>query len=297
MRYTDAFLDYLELEKKYAKHTVTSYASDLSQFESFLKNTYDTSDFKEVNYPMIRQWIVGFVDEGLANKTINRKLSSLKTFFKFLLKIKAIEVSPMSKHKSLKLPKREQEAFSKLEIDKVSEVFQDTTFEGLRDHLIIELLYTSGMRRQELIDLDLSSIDLEQQQLKVLGKRNKERVIPLLRSTVDLFQRYSSERAKLPLQTHKLFVTSSGKPIYPNLVYRTVNTYFKKVSTKNKLSPHLLRHAFATHLLDRGADISAIKDLLGHSSLASTEVYTHANFKELSKAHSAAHPRSKKTKE
>ena len=296
MDYIDAFLDYLELEKKYAKHTVTSYASDLQQFQSYLFEEYETSDFSEVNYPMIRQWIVSFVDKGMTNKTINRKLSSLKTFFKFLLKIKAIEVSPLSKHKSLKLPKREQEVFSSFEIEKVSEFFEDTTFENIRDHLIIELLYTSGMRRQELIDLNLTSIDYEQRQLKVLGKRNKERIIPLLSSTLDLLRRYTDEREKLPLQTQKLFVTASGDPIYPNLVYRTVNNYFSKVSTKSKLSPHLLRHAFATHLLEQGADISAIKDLLGHSSLASTEVYTHSNFKELSKAHSAAHPRSIKRK-
>jgi integrase/recombinase XerC len=297
MDYTKAFLDYLQLEKKYARHTLTSYASDLEQFQSFLLEKYDTDDFAEVNYPMIRQWIVSFVDRDLANKTINRKLSTLKTFFKFLLKVKAIEENPMLQHKSLKLPKREQEAFSLLELENISDYFNDNSFEGLRDHLIIELLYSTGMRRQELIDLDLSSIDFEQQQLKVLGKRNKQRIVPLLGSSLDLIQRYLVERKFLTLETKKLFVTTSGKPIYPNLVYRTVTAYFKNVSTKQKLSPHLLRHAFASHLLEKGADITAIKDLLGHSSLASTEVYTHSNFKELSKAHAAAHPRSIKAKE
>jgi integrase/recombinase XerC len=246
----------------------------------------------EVNYPMIRQWIVGFIEMGLTHKTINRKLSTLKTFFKFLLKIQAIEVTPMAQHKSLKLPKRQQEVFSILELEKVSSYFEDVTFEGLRDHLIIELLYATGMRRQELIDLHLSSIDLKQKQLKVHGKRNKERLIPLLDSISNLVERYLLERSVLQAQGSQLFITSRGKPIYPNLVYRVVHSYFQKVSTKKKLSPHLLRHAFATHLLDKGADISAIKDLLGHSSLASTEVYTHMNYKELSKAHQAAHPRS-----
>lgn len=294
MDYTTAFLDYLQLEKKYARHTLTSYASDLNQFQSFLLEKYDTEDFVEVNYPMIRQWIVSFVDKDLTNKTINRKLSTLKTFFKFLLKVKAIEVNPMLQHKSLKLPKREQEAFSLLELEKLSAYFEDSSFEGLRDHLMIEMLYSTGMRRQELIDLTLSSIDLEQNQLKVLGKRNKERLLPLLNSTLILIRDYLEERKGLALDTDKLFVTKSGKAIYPNLVYRTVNSYFKKVSTKQKLSPHLLRHAFASHLLDKGAEITAIKELLGHSSLASTEVYTHSNFKELSKVHAAAHPRSLK---
>lgn len=292
MIYIDSFLDYLRFEKKYADLTIVSYATDLQQFDMFLFETYQTKDMSEVNYPMIRQWIVGFIEMGLTHKTINRKLSTLKTFFKFLLKIQAIEVTPMAQHKSLKLPKRQQEVFSILELEKVSNYFEDVTFEGLRDHLIIELLYATGMRRQELIDLHLSSIDLKQKQLKVHGKRNKERLIPLLDSVSNLVERYLLERSVLQSQGNQLFITSKGKPIYPNLVYRVVHSYFQKVSTKKKLSPHLLRHAFATHLLDKGADISSIKDLLGHSSLASTEVYTHMNYKELSKAHQAAHPRS-----
>jgi integrase/recombinase XerC len=292
MIYIDSFLDYLRFEKKYADLTIVSYATDLQQFDMFLFETYQTKDMSEVNYPMIRQWIVGFIEMGLTHKTINRKLSTLKTFFKFLLKIQAIEITPMAQHKSLKLPKRQQEVFSILELEKVSNYFEDVTFEGLRDHLIIELLYATGMRRQELIDLHLSSIDLKQKQLKVHGKRNKERLIPLLDSVSNLVERYLLERSVLQSQGNHLFITSKGKPIYPNLVYRVVHSYFQKVSTKKKLSPHLLRHAFATHLLDKGADISSIKDLLGHSSLASTEVYTHMNYKELSKAHQAAHPRS-----
>ena len=292
MIYIDSFLDYLRFEKKYADLTIVPYATDLQQFDMFLFETYQTKDMSEVNYPMIRQWIVGFIEMGLTHKTINRKLSTLKTFFKFLLKIQAIEVTPMAQHKSLKLPKRQQEVFSILELEKVSNYFEDVTFEGLRDHLIIELLYATGMRRQELIDLHLSSIDLKQKQLKVHGKRNKERLIPLLDSVSNLVERYLLERSVLQSQGNQLFITSKGKPIYPNLVYRVVHSYFQKVSTKKKLSPHLLRHAFATHLLDKGADISSIKDLLGHSSLASTEVYTHMNYKELSKAHQAAHPRS-----
>jgi integrase/recombinase XerC len=292
MTHIDSFLDYLRFEKKYADLTIVSYASDLQQFHMFLFETYETKNMSEVNYPMIRQWIVGFIEMGLTHKTINRKLSTLKTFFKFLLKIQAIEVTPMAQHKSLKLPKRQQEVFSILELEKVSSYFEDVTFEGLRDHLIIELLYATGMRRQELIDLHLNSIDLKQKQLKVHGKRNKERLIPLLDSISNLVERYLLERSVLQAQGNQLFITSRGKPIYPNLVYRVVHSYFQKVSTKKKLSPHLLRHAFATHLLDKGADISAIKDLLGHSSLASTEVYTHMNYKELSKAHQAAHPRS-----
>lgn len=292
MKNIQAFLDYLQLEKKYAKHTLTSYASDLNQFQSFIQDQYEEDQLTEVNYPMIRQWIIGFVDKDLTNKTINRKLSTLKTFYKFLLKIKAIESNPMLKHKSLKLPKREQETFSLKELEQISDYFDDSTFEGLRDHLMIDLLYSTGMRRQELIDLKLSSFNYSQKQLKVLGKRNKERIMPLLDKTLSLINKYLKEREIIADETENIFVTKAGKPIYPNLVYRTVNSYFKKVSTKQKLSPHLLRHAFASHLLEKGAEITAIKELLGHSSLASTEVYTHSNLKELSRAHAAAHPRS-----
>ncbi len=296
MDYVEAFLDYLHLEKKYAQHTITSYALDLKQFSQFLDQNYGTVDVMEVNYPMVRQWIVVFVENGLANKTINRKISTIKTFFKFLLKVKAIELNPMMHHKALKLPKREQQSFTYFELEQVSSYYDHSSFEGLRDHLIIDLLYSTGMRRQELIDLKLSSIDFHQNQLKVLGKRNKERIIPLLNSTLNLVVKYLKEReASLTDKTNQLFITKKGKPIYPNLVYRVVNSYFKKVSTKQKLSPHLLRHSFASHLLEKGADIASIKDLLGHSSLASTEVYTHSNFKELSKAHALAHPRSNKT--
>ncbi|MFD0933357.1 tyrosine-type recombinase/integrase [Psychroflexus salinarum] len=292
MKHAQAFIDYLQLEKNYAQHTLTSYASDLDQFQIFVLENYETEDLAEVNYPMIRRWIVSFVDKELANKTINRKLSTLKTFFRFLLKIKAIDSNPMLQHKSLKLPKKEQEVFSLKELEQISDYFNDSTFEGIRDHLIIELLYSTGMRRQELIDLKLSSINFSQNQLKVLGKRNKERIVPLMGKTLSLINEYLQARELIAKGSEDLFITRKGKPIYPNLVYRTVNSYFKNVSTKKKLSPHLLRHAFASHLLEKGADITAIKELLGHSSLASTEVYTHSNFKELSKAHALAHPRS-----
>ncbi|MBZ9779405.1 tyrosine-type recombinase/integrase [Psychroflexus sp. CAK8W] len=292
MEHIQAFTDYLQFEKNYAQHTLTSYASDLNQFQSFISENYDTKDLAEVNYPMIRRWVVSFVDKDLTHKTINRKLSSLKTFYRFLMKIKAIEVNPMLKHKSLKLPKREQEVFSLKELEDISNYFEDSTFVGLRDHLIIDLLYSTGMRRQELIDLKVSSVNFSQKQLKVLGKRNKERIVPLMKTTMALINHYLKVRESVENTGDDLFVTSKGKPIYPNLVYRTVTSYFKKVSIKQKLSPHLLRHAFASHLLEKGAEITAIKELLGHSSLASTEVYTHSNFKELSKAHAAAHPRS-----
>lgn len=293
MEHIQAFTDYLQFEKNYAQHTLTSYASDLNQFQLFISENYDTKDLAEVNYPMIRRWVVSFVDKDLTHKTINRKLSSLKTFYRFLMKIKAIEVNPMLKHKSLKLPKREQEVFSLKELEDISNYFEDSTFVGLRDHLIIDLLYSTGMRRQELIDLKVSSVNFSQKQLKVLGKRNKERIVPLMKTTMALINHYLKVRESVENTGDDLFVTSKGKPIYPNLVYRTVTSYFKKVSTKQKLSPHLLRHAFASHLLEKGAEITAIKELLGHSSLASTEVYTHSNFKELSKAHAAAHPRSR----
>ena len=292
MENTNAFLNYLELEKKYAKHTLISYSSDLNQFQTFLNDKYGDENLSDINYPMIRQWVINLIDLGVSHQSINRKLSTLKTFYKFLLKVKEVEVNPMAKHKSLKLPKRQQQALSEKEIEKVSTYYDDSTFEGLRDHLMIELLYTTGMRRQELIDLKLADLNISQQQLKVRGKRNKERLIPILASTVNLIRDYLSERELINPKENWIFITFKGRPIYPKLVYRVVHSYFEKVSTKKKLSPHLLRHAFATHLLEQGADLASIKDLLGHSSLASTEVYTHSNFKEMSRVHEAAHPRS-----
>lgn len=289
------FLDYLLYEKKYSSHTALAYQKDLETFAVFIQNQFEEDKLREVNYSMIRSWIISLVDNGISNRSINRKISSLKTFYKFLLKIKQIETSPLVKHKSLKVDKKVQVPFSSKEVSEVIESFQPEVFSEFRDQLIIELLYSTGMRRAELINLKLDSVDVSGKQLKVLGKRNKERIIPLLPTVLKTFQNYLLERGELAIINDEkyLLVTEKGNKLYDALVYRVVNNYFSRVSTKVKKSPHIIRHTFATHLLNEGADLNSVKELLGHSSLASTQVYTHNSISELSKVYLNAHPRNK----
>ena len=292
-----AFSDYLLLEKKYSVHTVKSYKNDLESFEAFISKEYETNTINDVNYQQIRNWIVNLVDSGISNNSINRKISSLNTYYKFLLKIDAINTNPLSKHKALKTKKKVQIPFSEKEMNVVlDELNNATDFEGLRNKLIVELFYATGIRRIELIQIKLSDIDLHNKSLKVLGKRNKERYIPLINSVIDSLNAYMVERNNLPLVKDKshLFLTKKGLKIYETLVYRIINDYFSKASSKVKRSPHIIRHSFATHLLNQGANLNAVKELLGHSSLAATQVYTHNSISELKKVYSNAHPRSKK---
>lgn len=291
------FIDYLLLEKNYSVLTVNAYQKDLEVFSEFIKVTYDTEVIKHVNYSQIRSWIVCMVEKGLSNRSINRKVSALNTYFKFLLKIGDIDQNPLSKHKALKTSKKIQVPFSESEITTVLDDLNfDDDFEGIRNKLVIELFYSTGIRRIELVELSLASIDLDNKTLKVLGKRNKERIVPLLDSVVKTISKYLISRNKLDgiIDANSLFLTKKGFKIYETLVYRIINEYFSKASTKVKKSPHILRHSFATHLLNQGADLNAVKELLGHSSLAATQVYTHNSIAELKKVHVDAHPRSKK---
>ena len=291
-----AFLDYLQLEKKYSTHTITAYAADLREFQDFISNVYDQNKLTEVNYPQIRTWIVELSESGISNRTINRKLSSLKSYYKFLLKTQQIDSSPLVKHKALKTSKKVQIPFSEDEIVKVLENIDDSTFEGIRDRFIVELFYSTGIRRIELINIRIHDLDLDSGVLKVLGKRNKERYIPLINSVVRTGRSYINFRndSGNPALEDHLFLTSKGDKIYESFVYRVINNYFSKVSGKLKKSPHILRHSFATHLLNQGANLNAVKELLGHSSLAATQVYTHNSIAELSKIHKQAHPRNNK---
>jgi len=292
-----AFTDYLLLEKNYSKLTVKAYQSDLEAFQKFISKAYNSSSIKKVNYSQIRTWIVNLVEDGLANRSINRKISSLNTYYKFLLKVGDIQQNPLAKHKALKTSKKIQIPFSEQEIKTVLDDFNfDNSFEGLRDKLIIELFYSTGIRRIELVELKLSSIDINNKTIKVLGKRNKERIVPLLNSVRSTLKRYLKERAGLAVikDTGHLLLTKKGVKIYETLVYRIINDYFSQASSKVKKSPHILRHSFATHLLNQGADLNAVKELLGHTSLAATQVYTHNSIAELKKVHLKAHPRSKK---
>lgn len=297
MTYPKAFQEYLQLEKNYSLHTVNAYGNDLIFFQEFLKSNFDTEKLEEVNYSMIRSWIVSMVDAGVSNSSVNRKISSLKSFYKFLLKIKVIESSPLLKHKSLKTPKKLQIPFSENELDMVLNnlKFPDG-FDGIRDKLIIDLFYTTGIRRIELIGLKMQNIDLQNRTLKVLGKRNKERILPIVPVIAVQIEKYLTERAQLEVikDLDYFFLLLKGVKLNDSFVYRLINYYFSNVSEKVKKSPHILRHTFATHLLNNGADLNSVKELLGHASLASTQVYTHSSLSELKKIYGQAHPRNLK---
>jgi integrase/recombinase XerC len=292
-----SFKDYLLLEKKYSKLTVNAYQSDLENFEKFVKTEYNSDSINNVSYPQIRNWIVSLVELNISNRSINRKVSALNTYYKFLLKVGDIQLNPLAKHRALKTSKKIQVPFSENEISMVlDELHYEDNFEGIRNKLIIELFYSTGIRRIELVELKLNSISFDNKTLKVLGKRNKERIVPLIKPVIDTLVKYLKTRNELPSikDVDTLFLTQKGVKIYETLVYRIINDYFSIASSKVKRSPHILRHSFATHLLNQGADLNAVKELLGHSSLAATQVYTHNSIAELKKVHLNAHPRSKK---
>ena len=294
---TAAFQDYLQLEKKYSLHTVNAYLRDIADFELFNTINFEHDVIDTANYSQIRSWIVFLIDAGLENISVNRKMASLKAFYKFLLKTKQLDVSPMLKHRALKVSKSIQIPFSENELQLVLKEFQNAVgFEEIRDKLIIDLLYATGIRRSELIGLRLDAVDLYQDSLKVLGKRNKERIVPLLPVIKEQIKRYLGERILLEviIDERYFFVSKKGVKLNETFVYRLINSYFSRVSEKVKKSPHMLRHTFATHLLNNGADLNSVKELLGHSSLASTQVYTHNSLAELQKVYQEAHPRNKK---
>lgn len=290
------FKEYLLLEKKYAKHTVTAYSKDLLSFADFVQSEYNQTKLSDVHYNQIRSWIVSLVNSGLANRSINRKVSSLNTYFKYLMKIEQVSTNPLASHKALKTEKKVQIPFSKVEVEKaLNEITFENNFEGARDRLVIELLYATGMRRSELINLKLSDVDLTANIIKVLGKRNKERYIPLITSVQESLSAYLVQRNEVLNITNNqsLILTSKGTQMSDSQVYKLVKKYFSLVTSKVKKSPHMLRHSFATHLLSEGANLNAVKELLGHSSLAATQVYTHSSIAELKKIYQSAHPRNK----
>ncbi|WJS96626.1 tyrosine-type recombinase/integrase [Flavobacterium johnsoniae] len=292
----EAFCDYLLLEKKYSSHTVDAYLGDLTAFEFFVQEEFGQDNIDSVNYGQVRSWIVLLVDKDVSNVSVNRKMASLKAFYKFLLKAKQIEVSPMLKHKSLKTPKVIQVPFSEKEVKELlGQIDNPVGFEEVRDKLIVEMFYMTGMRRAELINLELKNVDCSSGLIKVLGKRNKERLVPILPIIVSQIDSYIKERHDLEsgVDSDYFFVSKKGLKLSESFVYRLINSYFSRVSEKVKKSPHVLRHTFATHLLNNGADLNSVKELLGHSSLASTQVYTHNSLAELKKVYIGAHPRNK----
>ena len=292
----NAFRNYLQFEKKYSPHTIKAYCDDLISFQSYNYLNFDQEEIDWVEYTQIRSWIVSLVDDGVSNVSVNRKIASLKAYYRFLLKTKQIEISPLVKHQALKVPRVIQIPFSEKEVTAVLIQMQMTVgFEEIRNKLIIDLLYTSGMRRAELIHLKMQNINLSAATIKVLGKRNKERIIPVLPIVIDQFSSYIKERRSLEVvDSDYFFLTKKGLKLNESFVYRLINTYFSTVSEKVKKSPHILRHTFATHLLNNGADLNSVKELLGHSSLASTQVYTHNSLSSLKSVYKDAHPRGRK---
>lgn len=291
----DKFIDYLQHEKAYSKHTLIAYYNDIVAFRDFIYTENNLENILEVSYHDVRAWVVFLVNSGVSNRSVNRKTSALKSFYKFLQKTNDVQINPLINHQALKTQKKVITPFSQKEMEQIKDFFDlNSSFETTRDYLIIELLYTTGMRRAELIGLKISDVDFEKKVIKVLGKRNKERFIPLLEVTIELIHRYIKQREEINTNSKQLFVTIKGNPIYGTLVYKTVTNFFKNITTKSKKSPHILRHAFATHLLDEGADLNVVKDLLGHSSLASTQVYTHSSLSKLKNVYKKAHPRNKK---
>ncbi|MBP2832220.1 tyrosine-type recombinase/integrase [Aquimarina sp. U1-2] len=291
------FLEYLLFEKNYAKHTIVAYKADLEAFSNFYIQEFESDVITKANYAQIRSWIVVLVEQKVSNRTINRKISSLKSYYKFLLKIGEITNNPLAKHKPLKVSKTIQIPFSESEIDNVLDDLRDAhDFESIRDRLIVELFYATGMRRIELVNLKVLDINISARQIKVLGKRNKERYVPLLDTVCQTLKLYLEVRSDIQVKENEpfLLLTKKGVKIYETLVYRIINSYFSKASAKVKKSPHILRHSFATHLLNEGANLNAVKELLGHSSLAATQVYTNNSVAQLTKVYQRSHPRNKR---
>ncbi|MBX2955983.1 MAG: tyrosine-type recombinase/integrase [Cyclobacteriaceae bacterium] len=290
----ESFLKYLQYEKRVSQHTLTAYQNDLGQFLTFLKEVFPDHLPETSDYGIIRSWIIQLVDSGIKPTSVNRKIASLKTFYKFLMRQEVIKNNPMTKIRVLKTQKRLPSFVKEADmINLLDHVVFDDTLEGWRDKLILELFYATGIRLSELITLKESQLDIRSHTIKVLGKRNKERVIPFHKSIVPILKEYQQIRNKeVDMKKHGfVFVTDNGDPCYPMMVYRIVKKYLNDNTTSEKRSPHVLRHTYATHLLNKGAEINAVKDLLGHSSLAATQVYTHNSMEKIKKAYDQAHPK------
>ncbi|MAZ54705.1 MAG: integrase [Flavobacteriales bacterium] len=292
MQLIQNYLDYLKLEKRYSRHTIKAYNTDLTIFALYLKNIYDTKIHK-ASHKMIRSWLVEELNKGNSAKTINRKITSLKSFYKYLLKLKKIDSNPTLKIISSKTSKKLPQFIGVEDMHVLLNKLElKDDFPGLRDKLIIEIFYSTGIRLSELINIKIVDVDVKKSQIKVLGKRNKERIIPLIFELRKSIEKYFVLRMKQNVIDRSFFlITDSGKKLNASMVYRKVNNLLNGVTTLSQKSPHILRHTFATHMLNNGADLNTIKELLGHASLSATEVYTHNTVDKLKKIFNKAHPR------
>jgi integrase/recombinase XerC len=292
----EKFLDYLQLEKNYSSNTLSAYKRDLIQYNKFIIENNGNLEIENADYKIIRSWIVSMVNSNISNRSINRKVSSLKSFYKFLIKTDTIKSSPLKAHSPLKQSKKIQVPFSQEEINSLLDSdFFTNDYKGVLQKSIIAFFYFTGVRRIELINIKESDISLESSTIKVMGKRSKERIIPILPKLKKSLEDYREIKSKFIGNTSSeyLFISKNGKQLSEKFVYRTVNEYFKLVSPKIKKAPHVLRHSFATHLINEGADINSVKELLGHSSLSATQVYSHTSMERIKEVFKNSHPRAK----
>jgi integrase/recombinase XerC len=289
----EIFLNFLKYEKRYSAHTITAYENDLNQFILFGTQLIDDFSLEQVDYHLIRQWIISLMNEGSVSRTVNRKISTLKSFYRFLHREGLIEANPTDHVIMPKMAKKLPEFVQEKEINFLLDgQFFGADFEGVRDRAILTFFYSSGIRLSELVGLRFGDVNLDTQVVKVTGKRNKDRLIPFPVEMSQILRVYIQMRNTLfPDAGNILFLTNNGDPVYSKLIYRVVNKHLSLVTTIDKRSPHILRHSYATHLLNRGADLNAIKELLGHANLAATQVYTHTSFEQLKKVYKQAHPR------
>ncbi|MEI7978916.1 MAG: tyrosine-type recombinase/integrase [Bacteroidota bacterium] len=289
------FLHYLQFEKKYSNHTRTSYQTDLIQFENYISSTYNFQQISLISHVHIKSWLVKMINEGVKNRSVARKISTLKSYYNFLLREQIVLVNPLTKVQTPKIEKRlpefvETASMVNLFDESSLNPYFKTDFEGKRNKLIVLLFYTTGIRLSELMNLTESNIDFYKKQIKVLGKRNKERIIPITTELILLIKDFQIDKTELKFENQYLLTTNKGDQIYPKLIYNCVKTHLSLVTTLSKRSPHVLRHTYATHLLNQGAELNAIKELLGHSSLAATQVYTHNSIQQLKEVYKK-HPR------
>jgi len=288
----ERFIAYIQFEKRYSPHTVIAYRNDLNQFFDYLQVQYNIQDIKDVNHSMIRSWLVLMMENKITARTVNRKLTTLKTFYRFLIRESVLEENPMRKIISPKTAKRLPVFVEKDKMDiLLDEVEFREGFPGMRDRLILEMFYSTGMRLSELVNLKVTDIDFQKSTIKVLGKRNKERLIPFSKKLERLIDSYIKFKEEKFGQAPELFVTDNGRKIYPKMVYLIVKRYLGEVTTLIKKSPHILRHTFATHLLNNGAELNAVKELLGHANLSATQIYTHNTIEKLKTIYKQAHPK------